>query len=161
MLGPRLRILRELNGLTQKQVADVLNIDRSTYSYYEIAKTRPDIDALQKLADLFKVSTDYLLDYKSQAEIAVNDDTNIFASSRNLRYVSELSRSEKQLVLYFRLLKEDDKVEFMDNIKEICDGYLSRTINPLAGDFPDGYPEIDSVVSDYPEIGSSASDYLG
>ena len=49
MLATHLRLLREKNGLTQKQVADMLNIDRSTYAYYESGKTRPDILTIAKL----------------------------------------------------------------------------------------------------------------
>lgn len=127
MLGPRLRILRELSGLTQKQVAEVLNIDRSTYSYYEISKTRPDIDTLQKLADLFKVSTDYLLDYKGQSEPALQDDSKIYDNddSKNLRYLSELSKPEQQVVLYFRALDELDKNDLISKLKEIYSDYLT------------------------------------
>ena len=64
MLATHLRLLREKNGLTQKQVADMLNIDRSTYAYYESGKTRPDILTIAKLARLYRISTDFLLDVK-------------------------------------------------------------------------------------------------
>lgn len=60
MIGDKLRYLREKNGYTQRKVADFLNIDRSTYSYYETGKTRPDIETLKKLANLFHVSIDYI-----------------------------------------------------------------------------------------------------
>lgn len=59
MLATHLRLLREKNGLTQKQVADMLNIDRSTYAYYESGKTRPDILTIAKLARLYRISTDF------------------------------------------------------------------------------------------------------
>ena len=39
MLNERLRSLRLSMGLTQMQVAEALNIDRSTYTYYETGKT--------------------------------------------------------------------------------------------------------------------------
>ncbi len=37
-LGERLRALREKEGLTQKQVANYLQLSRSTYTYYELEK---------------------------------------------------------------------------------------------------------------------------
>lgn len=38
--GNRLKTFRTLNGLTQGEVAEVLNLDRSTYTYYEKAACR-------------------------------------------------------------------------------------------------------------------------
>ena len=72
MLATHLRLLREKNGLTQKQVADMLNIDRSTYAYYESGKTRPDILTIAKLARLYRISTDFLLDVKLPTLIQVH-----------------------------------------------------------------------------------------
>ena len=52
----RLRELRKRKGLTQEQVANHLNIDRSTYAYYESGRTRLNIDVVVKLAYFFQVS---------------------------------------------------------------------------------------------------------
>ena len=51
-----IRNLRKENGLTQKQVADHLQIDRSTYAYYESGRARINIDVVVKLAHFYKVS---------------------------------------------------------------------------------------------------------
>lgn len=42
--GQLLRKFRKINQLTQQQVADVLNIHRTTYTYYENGITEPSID---------------------------------------------------------------------------------------------------------------------
>ena len=52
----KIRELRKENGLTQEQVANHLNIDRSTYAYYESGRTRLNIDVVVKLAYFFHVS---------------------------------------------------------------------------------------------------------
>ena len=59
--GPRLKILRIKNEMTQRQVAFYLHIDRTTYAGYESGKRFPDAHILCKLADLFNVTVDYLL----------------------------------------------------------------------------------------------------
>ena len=51
-----IRNLRKERGLTQQQVADCLNIDRSTYAYYESGRTRFNIDVMIKLAHFYEVS---------------------------------------------------------------------------------------------------------
>ena len=49
------RQLRKERGLTQQQVADYLQIDRSTYAYYESGRTRTNIDVIIKLAHFYQV----------------------------------------------------------------------------------------------------------
>ena len=56
-----IRSLRIDNGMTQKQVAEVLGVSQNTYSQYEIGVLNYPVDALVKLADLYNVSVDYLL----------------------------------------------------------------------------------------------------
>ena len=57
----RIRSLRIDRGLTQKQVAEYLNIKQNTYSQYEIGVLNYPLEAVGKLADLYGVSVDYLM----------------------------------------------------------------------------------------------------
>lgn len=61
LFASRLRLLRKVCNMTQKQVAQSLSIDRSTYAYYETDKTKPDYETLLRIAQIFNVSIDYLL----------------------------------------------------------------------------------------------------
>lgn len=57
------KILKELrlsHGLTQKQLANELNITQSSVSGWEIGRAIPDFDIQQKLADLYGVTIDEL-----------------------------------------------------------------------------------------------------
>lgn len=56
------QLRKEKIGYTQQQVADYLQISRSTYTYYETGKTEPDLENIKKLAKLFGVSVEELLD---------------------------------------------------------------------------------------------------
>lgn len=55
---------RKLNRLTQRDVANHLGIAQSSYIRYENGKAEPTLENLVKIADLFDVSTDYLLGRK-------------------------------------------------------------------------------------------------
>lgn len=46
--------------LTQKQVADSLELQESAYQRYEHGKTLPSVSIVTKLADAYDVSMDYL-----------------------------------------------------------------------------------------------------
>lgn len=52
---------RKKRELTQAEVAKILNISRVAYTLYETGKNMPTTESILKLADLYKVSTDYLL----------------------------------------------------------------------------------------------------
>ena len=60
-LTTQLRYLRGYNAVTQREIADALCIDRSTYAYYELGETQPSLLMLVRLARLYDVTTDYLL----------------------------------------------------------------------------------------------------
>jgi len=57
----RLKELREDHDLTQEEVGKILNVSQVAYSYYEIGKRLISIYDLDKLADFYNTSVDYLL----------------------------------------------------------------------------------------------------
>lgn len=57
----QLKILRKRDGLTQAEIAARLGVDRSTYAKYENGQSEPNFEMLQKLADLFRSSADFLI----------------------------------------------------------------------------------------------------
>ena len=61
MLGKRLRYLREKHNLSQLALAKKLGIPNQNISNYEREFRHPDYDTLQKIADFFEVSIDWLL----------------------------------------------------------------------------------------------------
>ena len=61
----RLKELREKKKYTMQELADLLNISRSTVSLYESRKRQPDFKTLKQIADIFNVSVDYLLGHET------------------------------------------------------------------------------------------------
>jgi len=94
--GERLKILRMRKKLSQQDVADRLNINRSTYARYELGQTQPDFETLEKLADFFDVSTDYILGRTDFPNPPGNDEDNLVAfynlddlDEEDIQYVKE------------------------------------------------------------------------
>ena len=56
----RLKEIREEHELTQKQIATILNVDRSTYAGWETGKDTIPLRRLNKLSDYYKISVDYM-----------------------------------------------------------------------------------------------------
>lgn len=57
----RLRDLREDQELTQKQIAEILDMSQTGYSKYETGENDVPTQVLIKLADYYNTSTDYIL----------------------------------------------------------------------------------------------------
>ena len=65
LLKDRIRELRKEHGLIQNAVAESLGLPRGTYVHYELGKRAPDLDMIMRMADLYRVSMDYLSGYSS------------------------------------------------------------------------------------------------
>lgn len=57
----RLREIREARQLSQRQLAEILNVKQNTYSQYETEKRQIPVAMLITLANYYNVSVDYLL----------------------------------------------------------------------------------------------------
>ncbi len=60
-ISERLKQLRISKGVTQKQVAEFLNVAPNSIQRFEYGTNRPSIDSIIKLCTYFNVSADYLL----------------------------------------------------------------------------------------------------
>lgn len=58
-ISKKIKILRKTRGLTQQQLADKLNVRRSTISNWEIARRSPSIHDLEKLSEALGVNLEY------------------------------------------------------------------------------------------------------
>lgn len=61
MIGKRLKELRTSEGLTQQELAKILNVSSMSISFYENEQRKPDSDFIISVSKYFGVSTDYLL----------------------------------------------------------------------------------------------------
>ena len=89
-LPERLKELRELNHITQSQLAQEMNVTRSSVNAWEMGISMPTVTKLVELALRFSVSTDYLL--------GLTADKSISLQSFNFREQEIISA----LVEYFR-----------------------------------------------------------
>ena len=61
MLHEKIRRLRTAHGITQVELAHRLGVSKQSVSNWESNNIQPSIELLEKIADLFGVTTDYLL----------------------------------------------------------------------------------------------------
>lgn len=69
--GNNLKMLRIEHGWTQTELAKLLNVAKGTVSNWENENRFPDKDMLNKIADTFKVSMDYLLGRTNEEKLTI------------------------------------------------------------------------------------------
>ena len=119
-----LRQCRENAGLTQKQVADALNVERSTYAYYETGTTHPSGAMIIKLSKIFNIPYSVFMDAVGDTEF---DNSEEDMSQTTLHDESWLEREkmytlpkhEQTLLINFRSLTSSQKQEIVDRINEM------------------------------------------
>ena len=108
MLKDTLKLLREQKNLTKKQVADAIEVTERAYITYEYGQRDVSTGTLQKLADFYGVTTDYLLgrpDAKAPAD-----------PIDKLMTVDEM---EKDLLREWLSLDEASRKSFLDVLRKI------------------------------------------
>ena len=66
MISVNLKRLRKVHQYTQEKVAEKINVSRQSIAKWEQGETTPDIDSLTKLAKLYNVSLDHLVNHSEE-----------------------------------------------------------------------------------------------
>lgn len=114
MLKDQLKKLRESAKLTKKQVADAINVSERAYITYEYGQRDISTETLQKLADFYGVTTDYLLGREETKP-------DPFASLN-------LSAQERAIVETYIDLNPKDRTEFVRIVKQIVQGATVKIV---------------------------------
>ena len=92
--GRRLKRFREESGYTQSILANILGVERSTYTYYETGKTTPVIFDLMRLCRLYRISLDELCGYSANSADAMRlsdsgQRVKVYARRKERRYLAD------------------------------------------------------------------------
>lgn len=107
-LQDRIKILRDEKGMTQKELSVHLNVDRATISGYETKGKHPDLEKLVKIAKIFDVSLDYLIngnESNNTLDFTVNTEKENLVDANIYQIYSQLNfHSKKDLEHYIQFL---------------------------------------------------------
>lgn len=118
MLSEQLKIIRKANKFTQQGLADAIGIERSTYASYETGRNKPDVILLSKIAKVFGVSSDYILEIDTTALLNVEDIPVQYKKKSGNQLVSTLSKEEKVVLAKYRLLSDSKKTELVEFLEK-------------------------------------------
>lgn len=105
--GKRLSDIRQTNNLSQKQLAEKLNLPQSTYAGYETGSRKIPLDLIVELSKIFKISPTVLI---------LGDEINI---------IDDFIPQEQELIKKYRQLNTDGK-ERINNMLDFEIDQLKR-----------------------------------
>jgi transcriptional regulator with XRE-family HTH domain len=116
-LGENIKKIRKERGLQQKEVAIEVGVDQSNYNKMENGKRDPSVTVLKKLADLFGVTVDYIIEPTDDMpkEVIIEDKT----ANEQLRLIADLDDDDKAMVFKMinkMLSNKKFKAFFKDNV---------------------------------------------
>lgn len=130
----RLKEVRKASGLTQREVATYVGVNQNTYSYWENGKTKIDSESIAKLAKLFNVSIDYLLDgspCKTNIENFISEKPAVRSDHEKLLGVydslDEQSKNQLMSVAYL-IMSQSLKAQGID-VQDMVEQQLHKSQN--------------------------------
>ena len=93
-LGEKLKEIRKRFGLSQEQLAEIMNVSRQAITKWENDGGMPDVSNLQELSKVFGITVDYLLNNEKQLP------------ALSMRKVLDRDKYKNKLSSYSMILKE-------------------------------------------------------
>ncbi len=104
MLGNRLKKLREEKKLTQEQLGQLVDLSQQTIGHYEVNRAKPDLETIQRFAEIFNVTTDFLLGRTKNRNESLPTDTELenFLQKSNIKFDgAPLDNDDKEDIINF------------------------------------------------------------
>ena len=116
-LADNIKAIREEKGLKQIEVATHIGVDKSAYSKIEKGQRALTVEELQKMAQLFNLTTDQILHYDGPlpTEVVIEDKSAV----EQLRLLQQLDNEDRQTIFKLidtMLTKKKFKDFFQKNI---------------------------------------------
>ena len=110
ILAESLKKIRKQYKMTQEDIAKLLGISRSGYTYYETGKTVPSVEVLQKLSAIYNTTIDVIVGNPIRENTDRRYYDNILSVSEgNADPLIYMKKDEQALIMAFRLLSDDEK----------------------------------------------------
>jgi transcriptional regulator with XRE-family HTH domain len=93
-LGKKLKEIRKKFGLSQENLAEIMNVSRQTITKWESDNGLPDVSNLQELSKVFGITVDYLLNNENQLP------------ALSMRKELNKEKYKNKLTMYNEVLKE-------------------------------------------------------
>ena len=135
--GETLYKLRQQKGLSQKELAEQLEVAQASINYWEKGQRTPSIDAAKKISDFFDISLDDLTGNFTQFKTHIIEDSPVLSTAKEMgileddlfkamtqrRIVEELDITEdkQELLFEYNKLNTDGQKEARKRVQELTE----------------------------------------
>jgi transcriptional regulator with XRE-family HTH domain len=107
--------LREKKGMTQKELANALNVTQTAITYWETGKREPNAEIIEKIANFFGVTPAYIMGWEN------TDEKKYYLNEETAKLAQEMFEDEDMRSLFH--MKRDmpperfqAHIDFMKNL---------------------------------------------
>ena len=100
MLGEKIKLYRELNKMTQNEIADILEVSTATISKYETGTLEPNIESLKRLAETFNITVDELIKDEEKFDISKINVLDVLREQKEMKLKGNLYHNTQVIFAY-------------------------------------------------------------
>lgn len=119
MIGDLIKKERINKGMTQGQLAKILDVSPSTIGMYEQNRRVPDTEMVVKMSEFFNVTTDYLLGSTSDPKLTAKDEKDISKKLESI--LDEMGGSDA-------LMFDGEKMDMDEESKELLKSSIENSL---------------------------------
>lgn len=101
ILGSRIKSLRKSKGLTQQELADLVNVTKVSICCYEKGNRTPNLETLMDLASVLETTPNYLLGVDIKVVAEEEEEYSISLPKEDIQIINEIRKNDK-LINYLR-----------------------------------------------------------
>ena len=111
ILGTRIKQLRKEKGLTQEQLANLINVTKVSICCYEKGNRTPNLETFMDLVNVLGTTPNYLLGADTKVVKEDDEEYSVYLPKEDIQILMELRKKEELM----NFLREDPtrKVEYL------------------------------------------------
>ena len=102
MLGKKIKAIRKTRGLSQQQLADLMQVTRSTISNWECDRRSPHLNELNELATKLNVTLDYFKDTGDDVKEMIAKASQVF-NDKSIPYQVKADAYKELMKIYVKI----------------------------------------------------------
>ena len=99
-IGNKIKEYRELNKMTQKDIAEILEVEPGTISKYESGMIEPNIESLKRLADTFNITVDELIKDEEKFDLTKVNVLEVLREQKEMELKGNLYHNTQVIFAY-------------------------------------------------------------
>ena len=99
-IGNKIKEYRESNQMTQKDVAEILNVEPGTISKYESGMIEPNIESLKRLAETFNITIDELIKDEEKLDVSKINVLEVLKEQKEMKLKGNLYHNTQVIFAY-------------------------------------------------------------